>query len=100
MMMIASEVPNVFRSYEVWSAVAERNALGSHGKLDINPLYHVERIGDKLRLRLRFPSKHYELEFGPSARRYLPEELELEARELDRPDLIAKRIVLCLPDNY
>jgi SAM-dependent methyltransferase len=89
---IASEDPGIFHSHRI-----PNRALP--GSLAINPLYQVEPAGPKLKLRLRFPSKYYEQEFS-KARRYLPEELEVDARDLNQPDLIDKRVVLCLPDNY
>ncbi|HZO86006.1 MAG TPA: class I SAM-dependent methyltransferase [Verrucomicrobiae bacterium] len=89
---IASEDSSVFQRHQI-----PRTTLP--GRLAINPLYHVEPAEQRMKLTLRFPSKYYEQEFG-KARRYLPEEVEVDPRDLNQPDLIDKRVVLCLPDNY
>ena len=90
---VASQDPGVFHSHWI------PKASPPQGHAVINPLYRVESMGDKLKLRLRFPSEYYEQEFA-KARRYLPEDLELDPRDLDQPELIANRVVLYLPDNY
>ena len=80
------------------------------GTFRINPLYHTERDGRRLRLHLRFPSADYEAEYG-ACRRYLPDETEVElaaweALETgaspagDLVDLIRRRVILDLPRNY
>jgi SAM-dependent methyltransferase len=92
--LMAAEDPKVFRAYQ-----HPPPYVGGYSKLAINPLYQVQHAGDKTRLRLRFPSQYYEQEFG-KARSYLPEELELDTRDLNQPELIDRRVVLPLPDNY
>src|SRR5690606_3523457 len=47
------------------------------GELRLNPLYAVEALEMGVRMRLAFPSEHYEEEYG-AVRRYLPEELTLD----------------------
>ncbi len=80
------------------------------GVFRINPLYHTERDGRRLRLHLRFPSADYEDEYG-ACRQYLPDgtELDLAAWEAlasggpaagDLADLIRRRVILDLPRNY
>ncbi len=48
----------------------------------MNPLYEASREGDRVRLRLRFPSPDYEAEYG-ACRQYLPEEVTVDAAALD-----------------
>jgi SAM-dependent methyltransferase/uncharacterized protein YbaR (Trm112 family) len=69
------------------------------GQLAINPLFQVEPAGQKLKLRLHFPSEYYEQEFE-KARRYLPDEIEIDPERLNRPELIKNRVALWLPEHY
>jgi SAM-dependent methyltransferase len=79
------------------------------GELVVNPLYSQERTGDRLQLRLSFPSRDYEEEYG-ACRRYLPEEATLDVAALEalrsggRPralnDLIRRKVILDLPKHY
>jgi uncharacterized protein YbaR (Trm112 family) len=85
------------------------------GELRINPLYAVETDGDRVRLRLRFPSDDYEDEYG-ACRRYLPDEAAIDRATLDRlqqsppssadalplpvADLVRRRVLLDLPRRY
>jgi hypothetical protein len=80
------------------------------GGFRVNPLYHTERDGHRLRLHLRFPSADYEDEYG-ACRKYLPNETEVDLAEWealetgapaagDLTDLIRRRVILDLPKNY
>jgi hypothetical protein len=100
--IIATTHPEVFGAHEIGRPAAAR------GVFRINPLYDVERAGDKVVLRLRFPSPLYEEEYRAS-QEYLPERLVLDramAQGLDDgaivppADLLARRVVLDLPPNY
>jgi hypothetical protein len=79
------------------------------GDFRINPLYAVEADGDRVRLRLRFPSEDYEQEYG-ACRQYLPDEVTVDSAVLSAlpaaavsgplADLARRRIVLNLPKRY
>jgi uncharacterized protein YbaR (Trm112 family)/SAM-dependent methyltransferase len=82
---------------------------GSSGELRLNPLYAVTADGDRLELRLRFPSQDYEDEYS-ACRQYLSETATVDRRTIEamnqgqRPaelaDLARRRIVLDLPKRY
>jgi uncharacterized protein YbaR (Trm112 family) len=101
--LVASWNPGVFKSHQVDHPRAVR------GTLRINPLYETVRTGDKVRLRMRFPSTDYEDEYG-ACRRYLPEEVTIDASALEalesggRPaaleELIRRRVIVDLPTYY
>jgi uncharacterized protein YbaR (Trm112 family) len=103
LVIVASRDPALFRTHPVTLAA------GTAGELRLNPLYAVEEHGDRVRLRLRFPSADYEDEFG-ACREYLPESLELERRSLDAlaqnrvppelTELARRRVILDLPKRY
>ena len=73
--IIASQRDDVFR----------RRALESpsvaSGEFRLNPLYAAEADGDRVRLRLRFPSEDYEQEYG-ACRQYLPAEAVVDRAAL------------------
>jgi hypothetical protein len=79
------------------------------GTYRVNPLYVTTREGDRLRLRLQFPSADYEDEYG-ACRQYLPEEATVDLDALARleaggpvaelADLIRRRIIVDLPRRY
>jgi uncharacterized protein YbaR (Trm112 family) len=79
------------------------------GELRLNPLYEVEREGDQVRLRLRFPSEDYEQEYG-ACRQYLPDTVVLDGRALSAleagslpanlAELARRRVIVDLPRRY
>ena len=79
------------------------------GELRVNPLYAAEPAGDRIRLRLRFPSEDYEQEYG-ACRRYLPDEATIDRASLDAlkdgtvpealADLARRRVIVDLPRRY
>jgi uncharacterized protein YbaR (Trm112 family) len=79
------------------------------GELRLNPLYTVERDGDRATLRLQFPSEDYEQEYG-ACREYLPDTVVLDAAGLaalesglpfpERLELARRRVLVDLPKNY
>ena len=79
------------------------------GELRINPLYAVEPDGERLRLRLGFPSDDYEQEYG-ACRRYLPEELILDGSAIaalqtgavagELSELVRRKVIVDLPKRY
>ena len=81
----------------------------SSGELRLNPLYQVEDEGEQVRLRLRFPSEDYELEYG-ACRHYLPDTVVLDRRALsaleagrlpaDLAELARRRVIVNLPRRY
>ena len=81
----------------------------ARGAFRVNPLYETRRNGDRLSLKLRFPSADYEEEYG-ACRLYLPEETSLELALLraleagQRPEgveeLIRRRVIVDLPNRY
>jgi uncharacterized protein YbaR (Trm112 family) len=101
--IIASRQPAVFVRHPLAAAAAAR------GELRVNPLYAVEPDGERLRLRLRFPSDDYEQEYG-ACRRYLPEEATIDRATLAQledgrvggaaTELIRSRVIVDLPKRY
>lgn len=97
------------RNSEVFRAHPLDDRSGAPGELRLNPLYVVEREGDRMRLRLRFPSVEYEEEFG-ACREYLPETVEIDRASLtalaagclppELAELARRRVVLDLPRQY
>ena len=79
------------------------------GEYRLNPLYAAEPAGDRVRLRLRFPSEDYEQEYG-ACRQYLPEEAVVDRTAMsalaagrlppDLADLARRRVILDLPKRY
>jgi uncharacterized protein YbaR (Trm112 family) len=79
------------------------------GEYRLSPLYTADAEGDRVRLRLRFPSEDYEQEYG-ACRQYLPEEAVVDPAALaaldagrlppDLIDLARRRVILDLPKHY
>jgi uncharacterized protein YbaR (Trm112 family) len=101
--IIASRNPRVFAPHPLPQPAA------AAGELRINPLYAVEADGERLRLRLGFPSDDYEQEYG-ACRRYLPEELTLDRSALaslqaglvagELSELVRRKVIVDLPKRY
>ncbi len=101
--IVASRRGDLFRPYPLEEPTEAR------GEFRVNPLYHAEREGNQVRLRLRFPSEDYEEEYG-AARLYLPEEVVVERAAIDAlpssrlssglTSLARRRVVLDLPKQY
>ena len=101
--IIASRHEGVFTRHQI------ELALRASGQLRVNPLYASEPEGDRLRLRLRFPSEDYEGEFG-ACREYLPDEVVIDKSVLsvltegrvspELADLVRRRVILDLPKRY
>jgi hypothetical protein len=101
--IIASRNPRVFTPHPLpQPAVAA-------GELRINPLYAVEADGERLRLRLGFPSEDYEQEYG-ACRQYLPAELTLDRSAVasmqtglvagELSELVRRKVIVDLPKRY
>jgi hypothetical protein len=79
------------------------------GEFRLNPLYHAVANGDRIQLRLQFPSDAYADEYG-ACREYLPEQVTLDrdalailpAPELPASleSLVRDRVILDLPKGY
>jgi len=101
--IIASRNPRVFTPHPLPQAAA------AAGELRINPLYSVQPDGERLRLRLGFPSDDYEQEYG-ACRQYLPEEVTLEPSALaslqagtvggELSELVRRKVIVDLPKRY
>ena len=75
----------------------------------MNPLYTASPNGDRVHLRLQFPSEDYADEYG-ACRAYLPEEVTTDRAALDAlpatavapslAPLVANRVILDLPQRY
>jgi len=101
--IIASRNPRVFVPHALPQPAA------AAGELRINPLYAVEREGQRLRLRLGFPSEDYEQEYG-ACRQYLPDEVTLEASAVaslragdvggELSELVRRKVIVDLPKRY
>jgi uncharacterized protein YbaR (Trm112 family) len=101
--LIASRHPAVFARHPLH--VVDR----ATGEFRLNPMYAAVSDGDRVRLRLQFPSEDYEQEYG-ACRDYLPEDAVVDRAVLDGlpasrlsgvlADLGRRRIVLDLPRRY
>jgi uncharacterized protein YbaR (Trm112 family) len=102
--IVASRDPRVFARHPLPAPPAK-----AAGELRLNPLYAQEADGDRVRLRLAFPSADYEEEYG-ACRQYLPEALTLErstmaAIEAGRvsaeiAELLRRKVIVDLPTRY
>ncbi len=100
--LVATRNDRVFREHPI----AEAPVVG---EVRVNPLYAVEDRGDRVRLRLRFPSADYEDEYG-ACREYLPETLEIARGSLaalaggpappELAQLKRRRVLVDLPRQY
>jgi len=104
--IVASRHPAVFRRHP-------RQSPGhGGGEFRLNPLYRIDSDGggaEGVRLRLQFPDRDYEDEYG-ACRRYLPDEATIPRPLLDAlpattlppglAELAARRVVLYLPARY
>lgn len=100
---IASRDPAVFRPHVL------DPAPGMAGEFRLNPLYQAEPLGDRVRLRLQFPTEDYEQEFG-ACRQYLPDEIAVDRAALSAlgagplaPAMAAlarRHVILDLPRRY
>lgn len=101
--IVASRHPDVFKPHPLEAPIAPR------GEYRLNPLYAAEPAGDRVRLRLRFPSEDYEQEYG-ACRQYLPEEAVVDQAAMSAltagrlppalADLARRRVILDLPMRY
>jgi uncharacterized protein YbaR (Trm112 family) len=101
--IVASRNPSVFAPHHLPQPAA------ASGELRINPLYAVEANGERLRLRLGFPSEDYEQEYG-ACRQYLPDEVTLERSALaslqageiagELSELVRRKVIVDLPKRY
>jgi uncharacterized protein YbaR (Trm112 family) len=103
LVIVASRDPAVFRSHPL-DGLRETT-----GELRVNPLYAIDRDGDRVHLRLEFPSPDYESEFG-ECRQYLPPAATIDRTSLaalsagrvpaDLVELARRRVILDLPRKY
>jgi uncharacterized protein YbaR (Trm112 family) len=101
--IVASRHPGVFARHRLSQPDT------ATGELRINPLYAVEPDGERLRLRLGFPSEDYEQEYG-ACRQYLPEDLTLDRSAIasletgrvsgDLLELLRRKVIVDLPKRY
>jgi hypothetical protein len=101
--IVATKHPDVFRPHALV-------AIGRPtGEFRVNPLYSRRQVGDRLLLRLAFPTSDYEEEYG-ACRRYLPDEASIDLRSIraleagaippDVEDLVRRRVIVDLPKHY
>ena len=101
--IIASRHPDVFARHPLTQPIA------GAGELRINPLYAVVPDGDRVNLRLAFPSPEYEEEYG-ACRQYLPETLTIQRSVVDSlatgrvaegvAELLRRKVIVDLPKRY
>ena len=102
--IVASTDPRVYGLHLLEAPGAAR------GEFRLNPLYATELRGDRLHLRLQFPSPDYEDEYG-ACKQYLPSEAELASSALEQlrrtgvvapefVDLVRRRVIVDLPRLY
>jgi uncharacterized protein YbaR (Trm112 family) len=102
--IVASREPRVFARHSLPPAPAK-----AAGELRVNPLYAQEPDGERVRLRLTFPSADYEEEYG-ACRAYLPEELTIDRSTVaalqagrvsgEIADLLRRKVIVDLPTRY
>ena len=103
--IIASRHPGVFKRHRIDATPPAR----ARGEFRLNPLYSAEPDGPSVSLRLRFPDRDYEEEYG-ACRQYLPAEVSVDAALLDAlptavlppglVELARRRVILDLPVRY
>src|SRR5437762_1566083 len=103
--IIATRDERMFKRHRAGTAVPERAV----GEFRVNPLYAAAPNGERVDLRLRFPSDDYADEYG-ACREYLPEQVTVDREAVDAlpsvtlpkslEALVAKRVVLDLPKRY
>jgi uncharacterized protein YbaR (Trm112 family) len=103
--IIASRHPGVFAVHPLDPPAAGE----ATGEFRLNPLYAADPDGDRIRLRLQFPSEDYAQEYG-ACRQYLPDDATVDravlatlpARTVAGPlvDLARRRVILDLPERY
>jgi len=103
--IVATQHARVYAPHRIDTPAPER----ARGEFRLNPLYTAERHGDRVGLRLRFPSEDYADEYG-ACREYLPEQVTVDGDAVDAlpaptlppalMPLLAKRVVLDLPKRY
>jgi len=103
LVIVATRRSDVFRAHQL------EQAPGARGELRVNPLYVIEEEGERVRLRLQFPSADYEEEFG-ACREYLPATLVVDRAALaalpsgrlppELAELARRRVILDLPGRY
>lgn len=101
--IVASGDPRVYARHEATTAT------GLSGEFRVNPLYHVEERGDALKLRLQFPDREYEDEYG-ACKRYLPDTASVSRSALDTLNatgipgpldiLVRDKVIVHLPHKY
>jgi len=101
--IVASRHPDVFTRHPLTQPKA------AAGELRINPLYAVEPDGDRLRLKLAFPSEEYADEYG-ACRQYLPDALTLDRSAVaslatgqvsgELTELLRRKVIVDLPKRY
>ena len=101
--IVASRHPGVYARHPLTQPSA------AAGEFRINPLYAVESDGDRVRLRLGFPSEEYAEEYG-ACRQYLPEALTLDRSAVaslatgrlseDLIELLRRKVIVDLPKRY
>jgi len=79
------------------------------GEYRLNPLYTAEVDGERVKLRLQFPSEDYADEYG-ACRQYLPDEVVVHRAAFEAlpgpvvppalADLARRRVILGLPKHY
>ena len=103
--IIATRDERVFKRHPAGTAVPARAV----GEFRLNPLYAAAPNGERVELRLHFPSDDYADEYG-ACREYLPEQVTVDREAVDAlpsvtlpkslEALVAKRVVLDLPKRY
>jgi uncharacterized protein YbaR (Trm112 family) len=101
--IVASQHPGVYARHAI------RTPSTASGEFRVNPLYAVEASGNRLQLRLRFPTPDYEEEYD-ACRQYLPEEAVVDAEALQAleaghvpaslSDMVRRRVIVDLPRKY
>jgi uncharacterized protein YbaR (Trm112 family) len=103
--IVASRHPDVFARHPLDPLAAG----AATGEFRLNPLYAADQEGDRVRLRLQFPSEDYAQEYG-ACRQYLPDNATVDRAALaalparavagSLVDLARRRVILDLPERY
>ena len=103
--ILATRHEGVFATHRVEAMPAAR----ATGEFRLNPLYTAIPDGERVQLRLQFPSEDYADEYG-ACRAYLPDEVTVDREAIEAlpgsavarslAPLVTSRVILDLPKRY
>lgn len=107
--IVATRHPGVFTPHGLPTRPLPATPGAPAGEYRVSPLYTATPEGDRVRLRLRFPTDEYEEEYG-ACRQYLPEDAVVDRAALaamaegrltaELEELARRHVILHLPIRY